>query len=69
MLRLLCYPDLLVVFLSDICYGVVCENGGHCVETELSYTCTCPLGFIGMYVDFIYCRALPHEEIALFDFK
>lgn len=36
----------------DDCAGVVCENGGTCVDQVGSYKCQCPLGYDGTQCQF-----------------
>ena len=35
----------------DDCNGVVCENGGTCVDNIGSYTCDCSKGFTGRHCE------------------
>ena len=34
-------------FITDLCMGLPCENGGTCIENADDYTCTCVPGFTG----------------------
>ena len=32
---------------EDDCLQSVCENGGECIDGDMTYTCNCPLGYTG----------------------
>jgi hypothetical protein len=40
---------------TDECDGVVCENGGTCVDSHLNFTCVCRDGFFGGLCESSFC--------------
>ena len=42
--------NIIILFPVDVddCKDNPCNNGGNCVDGVASYTCVCPVGFLGL---------------------